>query len=153
MHHCLIKGIHRNRFSYTRIMGFPHSSVSKESACKAGDVRDAGWIPEFWRFPGGRNGNPLQYPCLGNPMDRGASQSTVHTHEESDMTEATKHLHVAHVNGWFYSLLTFHANFSKLWVYKALFQAHTTLAIWCLEQRSLYLFSSVKLLSYKEKID
>jgi len=41
----------------------------KESACQAGDVD---LIPGFGRFPGEGNGNPLQYSCLGNPMDRGA---------------------------------------------------------------------------------
>ena len=40
----------------------------KESTCNAGN---AGSIPEWGRFPGGGNGNPLQYSCLGNPMDRG----------------------------------------------------------------------------------
>ena len=43
----------------------------------AGDTRDAGSIPGLGRSPGGRNGNPLQYSCLGNPMDRGAWQATV----------------------------------------------------------------------------
>ena len=47
--------------------GFLHSSVGKESACSAGDL---GSIPEW-----GRNGNPLQYSCLENPMDRGAWQA------------------------------------------------------------------------------
>ena len=56
-------------------MGFPHSSVSKESACHAGDP---GSIPGSGNCPGEGNGNPLQYPCLGNPMDREARQATVH---------------------------------------------------------------------------
>ena len=47
----------------------------KESACQAGDT---GLIPGSGRFPGERNGNPLQYSCLGNPMDRGAWQPTVY---------------------------------------------------------------------------
>ena len=46
---------------------------------KAGDVRDAGLIPGSGRSPGGRHGNPLQYSCLENPMDRGAWQATVHS--------------------------------------------------------------------------
>ena len=50
-------------------MGFPHSSVGKESACNAGDP---GSIPELGRSPGEGNGNPLQYSCLENPRDRGA---------------------------------------------------------------------------------
>ena len=39
---------------------------------------DAGSIPGWRRFPGGGNGNPLQYSCLGNPTDRGAWRATVH---------------------------------------------------------------------------
>ena len=56
-------------------MGFPHSSVGKESACNAGDL---GSIPGLRRSSGEGNGNPLQYSCLENPMDRGAWQATVH---------------------------------------------------------------------------
>ena len=44
----------------------------------AGDIRDAGSIPGSERSPGGGHGNPLQYSCLENPMDRGAWQPTVH---------------------------------------------------------------------------
>ena len=47
----------------------------KESVCNAGDV---GLIPGSGIFPGGRDGNPLQYSCLGNSMDRGAWKATVH---------------------------------------------------------------------------
>ena len=56
-------------------MGFPDSSVGKESACNAGDL---GSILESGRSPRERNGNPLQYSCLENPMDRGAWQAIVH---------------------------------------------------------------------------
>ena len=51
------------------------SSVSKESACNAGDP---GFIPGSGRSPGEGNGNPLQCYCPKNPMDRGAWQATVH---------------------------------------------------------------------------
>ena len=44
----------------------------KELPANAGDVGDVGSIPESGRSPGGGNGNPLQYSCLGNLMDRGA---------------------------------------------------------------------------------
>ena len=54
---------------------FPHSSVGKESACNAGDL---GSIPGLGRSPGEGNGNPRQYSCLENPMDRGAWWATVH---------------------------------------------------------------------------
>ena len=49
--------------------GFPHSSVGKESACSAGDP---GSIPGLGRSPGEGNGNPLQYFCQENAMDKGA---------------------------------------------------------------------------------
>ena len=44
----------------------------------AGDVRDVGLIPGLGRSPGGGHGNPLQYSCLENPMDRGDWRATVH---------------------------------------------------------------------------
>ena len=53
----------------------PRWLSGKESACRAGD---AGSIPGLGRSPGERNGNPFQYSCLGNPMDRGAWWATVH---------------------------------------------------------------------------
>ena len=52
--------------------------MGKESACNAGDARDEGSIPELGRSPGGGNGNPLQFSCLENAMDREARQATVH---------------------------------------------------------------------------
>ena len=58
--------------------GLPGGSVGKEPACNAGDGRDTGSIPGSGRSPGGGHGNPLQYPSLENPMDRGAWQATVH---------------------------------------------------------------------------
>ena len=58
-----------------KVRGFPHSSVSKESACNAGDL---GSIPGSGRSPGEGNGNPFHYSCLENPMDRRAWQATVH---------------------------------------------------------------------------
>ena len=57
------------------IYGFPGSSDGKESACNAGDP---GSIPELGSSAGEEIGYPLQYSCLGNPMDRRASQATVH---------------------------------------------------------------------------
>ena len=63
---------------YTCGFGLPRWCSGKESACSAGDPGDTGLIPELGRSPGGGNGNPLQYPCLGNPMDRGVQQATAH---------------------------------------------------------------------------
>ena len=56
------------------LYGFPGGSAGKESACNAGDT---GLIPGLGRFLEKGNGNSLQYPCLGNPMDRGAWKATV----------------------------------------------------------------------------
>ena len=70
-----------------KILGFPYSSVGKESACNAGDL---GSIPRLGRSPGEGNGNPLQYSCLENPTDRGAWQATVHGVATVGHTELTK---------------------------------------------------------------
>ena len=61
--------------------------VVKNPLANAGDARDTGSIPGSGRYPGGGNGNPLQYSCLEIPMGRGARQATVHgATEESDTT-------------------------------------------------------------------
>ena len=68
-HRCL------GRYFCQDVRGFPSVSDGKESACNAGD---RGSVPGLGRSPGGGNGNPLQYSCLQNPMDRGAWGATVH---------------------------------------------------------------------------
>ena len=57
------------------VKGFPGGSDSKESACKAGDSAS---IPGSGRSPAEGNGNPPQFYCLENPMNRGAWWATVH---------------------------------------------------------------------------
>jgi len=57
------------------IPGFFGGSAGKESTCHVGDL---GLIPALGRSPGEGHGNPLQYSCLENPMDRGAWWSTIH---------------------------------------------------------------------------
>jgi len=57
--------------------------VVKNPPANAGDVRNVGSIPGLGRFPGGGNGNPLQYSCLENSMDRGAWWATVHSMAKS----------------------------------------------------------------------
>ena len=52
--------------------------VVKNPPANAGDIKDTILIPGLGRSPGGGYGNPLQYSCLENPMDRGAWQATVH---------------------------------------------------------------------------
>ena len=63
--------------------GFPGGSEGRVSACNVGDLDS---IPRSGRSPGEGNGNPLQYPCLENPLDRGAWYSPP-GHRESDTTE------------------------------------------------------------------
>ena len=60
--------------------------MGKNLPANAGDATDMGLIPGTERFSGGGNGNPLQYSCLENSMDRGAWQATVHEVEKSGMT-------------------------------------------------------------------
>ena len=65
---------HTHTHTYTHV-GLPRWLGGKESACNAGDM---GSIPGLGRSPGEENGNPLQYSCLENSMDRGAWWVTVH---------------------------------------------------------------------------
>ena len=59
-------------------------SIGKESTCNA---RNLGLIPGSGRFPGEGNGYPLQYSCLGNPLDRGAWWATVHEVAKSQLSD------------------------------------------------------------------
>ena len=65
-------------------LSFHGSSKGKESACNA---RQLGFIPGSGRSPGEGNGNPLQYSCLENSMDRGAWRAAVHRVAESNTTK------------------------------------------------------------------
>ena len=60
------------------ILGFQVVLVVKNPPAEARDIRHAGRIPGSGRSPRGGHGNPLQYSCLGNPMDRGAWRDSVH---------------------------------------------------------------------------
>ena len=69
---CRIAGLYGNTWT------FQVAQLVKDSSANTRDVRDAGWIPGSGRSPGGGNGNPLQYSCLENFMDRRAWEVTVH---------------------------------------------------------------------------
>ena len=60
------------------MLGFPGDTVVKNLPARSGDTKDMGAVPGLGRSPGGGNGNPLQYSCLGNPGDKGAWRATVH---------------------------------------------------------------------------
>ena len=65
---------------YVPIWTFPNGAAVKNLPASAGVAR---WMPGLGRSPGGGHGNPLQYSCLGNPMDRGVWQTTVHIEAKS----------------------------------------------------------------------
>ena len=72
------------------LMGFPGGLDGKESAY---NEKDLGQIPGSGRSPGEGNGNPFQYCCLGNRMDRGAWQATVHGVTKRQTQSSDKHFH------------------------------------------------------------
>ena len=74
-------------------MGFLDGAEVKNLPANAGEVGDAGSIPGSGRLPGKGNGNPLQYSCLGNPMDRGAWRATVMGSQRAVQHWVTEHAH------------------------------------------------------------
>ena len=81
-----------------RVRGFPDGSVEKNPPAKAGD---AGSIAGSRRSPGEGNGNPHQYSCLENPMDRGVWRAIVHGVVRVGHDLATKPPNHHHHHGWF----------------------------------------------------
>ena len=65
-------------YVYTSIWASRVVLVVKNTVASAGEMRDEGSVPGLGRSPGGGHGNPLQYSCLKNPMDRGVQWATVH---------------------------------------------------------------------------
>ena len=74
--------------------------VVKNPLAIAGDTGDLGSTPGLGRSPGEGNGNPLQYFCLGNPMDRGAWLATIHGVTRVRHDSATKHTHIVCMNNF-----------------------------------------------------
>ena len=81
----------------TWIWGSQVVLVVKNLPANAGDIREAGSIPALGRSPGGGQGNPLQYSCLENPMDREAWWATVHgfAKNQTRLKRLCTHAHVA----------------------------------------------------------
>ena len=69
-------------------IGFPCGLDSKESNCNAGDL---GLIPGLGRSPGEGNGNPLQYSCLEDSLNRGAWRATIHVVTRSQTRLSDQH--------------------------------------------------------------
>ena len=94
---------HKRLFSSSLLLchGTSHVAlVVKNLLSNAGDIRNAGLIPGSGRFPGEGNGNPLQYSCLENPMERGAWRAIVHRVTKS--WTRLKQLNTAHLHIWSY---------------------------------------------------
>ena len=85
----------RQKSKNSQLNGLPQWFSGKESACNVGAAGDASSIPGLGRSPGGGHGNPLQYSCQDNPMDRGTSSAAVHgVAKELDTTESARtHTH------------------------------------------------------------
>ena len=96
--------VHGVTKSRTRLSDFNHSLthswasqvalVVQNLPANAGDTRDTGSIPWWGRSLGGGHGNPCQYSCLENPMDRRAWRATVHGHAESQTRLSTHTWHI-----------------------------------------------------------
>ena len=73
--------------SDAELQGYPGGPMVKNLSANVGDARDVGSIPGLGKSPGRGHGDPLQYSCLENSMDRGAWWATIHGVTESDMAE------------------------------------------------------------------
>ena len=87
------KSEEKNEDDIIMLRGLCRRLSDKESACSAGDIS---LISGLVRSPGEGNGNPLQYSCLGNPMDRGAWQAPVHgvAKSQTRLSDWAQHYHV-----------------------------------------------------------
>ena len=92
------------------MMGFPSGSVGKKIFLQC---RRPGSIPGLRRFSGEGNGNPFLYPCLGNPMDRGTWQTTVHGVTRVGHNLVIKPLPIINYNNIYYTIYIY-KNFINL---------------------------------------
>ena len=92
----------------TQLLGFPGGTVVKNLHVNAGDAGDMSSIPGSGRYPGERSGNPLQYSCMENPMDRGARWATVYRIAQSQTQPVQLNPHTVLGKGsWQLSLICF----------------------------------------------
>ena len=95
--------------SFGKLQVLPSGARGKEPDCQCRRLRDVGSVPGLGRSPGGGHGNPLQYSCLENPMDRGAWRATVHGVTKSrtwlsDLASVNQMLKV-NKNGYFHIII------------------------------------------------
>ena len=99
-------------------LGFPGGASSKEPSANAGDRRYGSSIPGLGRFPGGGHGNPLQYSCLENPMDRGAWWVTVDrvTQTRTWLKQLSVHIYPSncHVSEWAWELILLQLDLERI---------------------------------------
>ena len=97
--------------------GLPQWLSSKESACNAGATGDVSSIPASGRSPGEGHGNPLQYSCLENPMDRGAWWAAVHgvTKSWTRLKRLSTHAHLLNLCCWWCLQFGGSLNITKQW--------------------------------------
>ena len=83
-------------------ISFSGGTRGKESSCQRRRHRDTGSIPGLGRSPGGGRGNPLQYSCLENPMDRWDWQATIHrvTQSRTQLKQLSTHTHIYKKQAW-----------------------------------------------------
>ena len=85
------------RLQYSVDIGLPQWLSGKEPAYQCRKHKRHSSVPGLGRSLGRGHGNPLQYSCLENPMDRRAWRATIHGVAESDMTEVTEHAHIVYI--------------------------------------------------------
>ena len=86
--------LEKGQATHSSILGLSCCSDGRESACNAGDLSS---IPGLGRSAGGGHGNPLQYSCLENPMDRGIWQAMVHRVAKSWTLQKQLSMHACHL--------------------------------------------------------
>ena len=127
--------------------GFPGGYMVKNPPTNAGDIRNVGSIPGSGRSPGREHGNPLQYSCLENPMNRGAWQAAVHRAAQS--LTWLKRLNYAHTR---FVLICYvrsnvvesHQKWGEIWTLKLIFQLPFLLSQWTRKEGSLAIWMEEK---------
>ena len=138
--HTHSKEVAKPRFTPTQVayQGCPVMLLVHNSPANAGDMRDVGLIPGLGRSPGGGNGNPLQFSCLENPMDRGAQclGSQRVGHDQSNVARKHTgslcwgHAHVFTSFLFLYSQLLIFCVNSSLWPHTWLWLWKWMLSLW-----------------------